>query len=129
MSVKLHQTKDGSSTLYSSEFDQYYHNPNGAATESLYVFFEQPGLIEFLPNADSITILEVGFGTGLNFLLLLDLIKKSNLNIPVNFYSIEAFPIKPEMATKIDFTDHLSTLNLMIYFPVFFRTFPRHECH
>lgn len=120
MSPKVHATKDGSTTLYSEKFDQFYHNPNGAASESLYVFFEKSGLIRFLETGESLTILEVGFGTGLNFLLLLDILKKQNLNIPVKFYSIEAFPIDLETTRSIDFKEHLADPGLNNLLPFIF---------
>lgn len=67
-SIKHHITKDGSSTLYSDVFEQYYHNPNGAVSESRHVFFETPGLVDQLQMADAqLSIFEMGFGTGLNF--------------------------------------------------------------
>lgn len=103
----IHRSKDGSSTLYSEEFEQFYHNPNGAASESLHVFFETPGLFRFLEKVDSLTILEVGFGTGLNLLLLLDYLKTNHISIPVDFYSIEAFPINKATAESLDFSGHL----------------------
>lgn len=108
MATEIHQTKDGSSTLYSSTFEQFYHNPNGAASESKYVFFETPGLISFLESAASLTILEVGFGTGLNFILLLDLLQKNNCDIPVEFWSIEAYPVTGKKAAEFNFRDHLA---------------------
>lgn len=108
MSQHIHTTKDGSSTLFSEKFDQYYHNPNGAASESLYVFFEQSGLFKSLEKADSLTVLEIGFGTGLNFLLLAEHLKQNHIQTSVDFYSVEAFPIGKETASGINFTDHIS---------------------
>ena len=107
MDTKIHQTKDGSSTLYSNRFEQFYHNPNGAASESLHVFFETSGLIPFLDSADSLTVLEIGFGTGLNFLLLLDVLLQKKINIPVEFWSVEAFPVDQQTASEFTFEDHL----------------------
>ncbi|MCP9292381.1 MULTISPECIES: tRNA (5-methylaminomethyl-2-thiouridine)(34)-methyltransferase MnmD [Gracilimonas] len=107
MTPKVHQTKDGSSTLYSDSFEQFYHNPNGAASESLHVFFETPGLLSYLDTADSLTILEIGFGTGLNFLLLLDILKQKELNIPVEFWSVEAFPVDRSTSSEFNFKEHL----------------------
>lgn len=107
MTPKLHQSKDGSSTLYSENFNQFYHNPNGAASESLHVFFKTPGLFEFLKKAGKVTILEVGFGTGLNLLLLLDFLKTHEIIIPVTYYTIEAFPIDTNTAESLNFTEHL----------------------
>lgn len=120
MGTKIHQTKDGSSTLYSEEFNQFYHNPNGAASESLHVFFETPGLIKYLESAKSLTILEIGFGTGLNFLLLLDILQQRNLNIPTQFHSVEAFPIPTETAQILDFSGHLRNPELGIIIPEIF---------
>ncbi|MEX0723254.1 MAG: tRNA (5-methylaminomethyl-2-thiouridine)(34)-methyltransferase MnmD [Gracilimonas sp.] len=117
MSPEIHSTKDGSSTLYSDQFDQFYHNPNGAATESIHVFFETSGLMEHLDEIESLTILEVGFGTGLNFLLLTDLLKERKINIPVRFYSIEAFPVDAETAKDFDFTGHIKHRELNSILP------------
>jgi len=108
MNNHIHTTKDGSSTLYSEQFDQYYHNPNGAASESLYVFFEQSGLFNVLETVNSLTIFEIGFGTGLNFLLLADHLLKNKIDTKVEFYSIEAFPIDKQTASEISFEEHLS---------------------
>ncbi|MFP8487656.1 tRNA (5-methylaminomethyl-2-thiouridine)(34)-methyltransferase MnmD [Gracilimonas sp. Q87] len=120
MSERILTTKDGSTTLYSEKFDQYYHNPNGAASESIYVFFEQSGLFESLNNTDSLTILEIGFGTGLNFLLLADHLKKNNIDTQVKFYSIEAFPIDKQTASNINFKDHISDPEIKNSLPVIF---------
>lgn len=120
MNPKIQRTKDGSSTLYSDQFDQFYHNPNGAATESVHVFFETSGLLEFLNQASSLTVLEVGFGTGLNFLLLTDILKKLDIHIPVKFYSIEAFPVDAETAKEFEFSDHISHKNLNQILPDIF---------
>ncbi|SMO96577.1 tRNA (5-methylaminomethyl-2-thiouridine)(34)-methyltransferase MnmD [Gracilimonas mengyeensis] len=121
MNSSIHQTKDGSSTVYSESFNQYYHNPNGAASESLHVFFEQPGVFSFLKEAPTLTILEVGFGTGLNFLLLLDYLKEHDLQVPVRFFSIEAFPVDAETAKEFDFTGHLKKPHLNTILPDIFR--------
>lgn len=103
----LHTTKDGSSTLYSPRYDQFYHNPNGAVSESLHVFFEQTGLIQDLRANKALTIIETGFGTGLNFLLLADLYLKMNCTAPVQFYSVEAYPVSEETAAEFNFSKHL----------------------
>lgn len=121
MALSLHSTKDGSSTLYSDQFSQFYHNPNGAATESLYVFFQTSGLLKFLKKASSLAVFEVGFGTGLNFLLLADILKEQQINIPVKFYSIEAFPVDQETANKFDFKNHIKHRELDQVLPKVFK--------
>ena len=106
--LKHHISKDGSSTLYSEEFGQFYHNPNGAVSESNHVFFDIPGVDETLKrNPESLTFFEVGFGTGLNFLLLLNRYLSLNLTFPVHFYSTEAYPVSEQIADTFNFSDFL----------------------
>ncbi|PAU94144.1 hypothetical protein CK503_07990 [Aliifodinibius salipaludis] len=105
---KLVATRDGSHTLYSSQFDQHYHNPNGAVAESKHVFFEQSQLLDDIQNSNPATILEVGFGTGLNLLLLMDYYLDFNSNSTVDFYSIEGFPISPQTAENLNYGQHLN---------------------
>ncbi|TVR16646.1 MAG: hypothetical protein EA391_07355 [Balneolaceae bacterium] len=99
--VKL--TKDGSTTLFSSLFNQYYHNPNGAVAESRHVFFETTNLAGLLRSDKPLTIFETGFGTGLNLVLCLDYIRQSLRKIPVTFKSVEAYPIKAQTARDLSF--------------------------
>lgn len=106
--AEIKETRDGSHTVYSSRFDQHYHNPNGAIAESRYVFFEKTGLIRELQQRDSITILEIGFGTGLNLMLLLDYYLSEESDCQINFYSVEAFPLDPKMASKLNYDEQLN---------------------
>ncbi len=107
-SMEHHISKDGSSTLYSKKFEQFYHNPNGAISESRHVFFERSGLLEYLKKSnESISIFEMGFGTGLNFLLLMEYLKLFDFQATVKFYSVEAFPAEPEIIRNINYSDSL----------------------
>ncbi len=105
-SPTIRPTKDGSTTLYSEQFDQHYHNPNGAVAESRHVFFETPGVPAALRRSGSLKIFETGFGTGLNLLLVLDYLEKAENPPKVSFTSVEAFPVGPETATQFDFGDN-----------------------
>lgn len=100
-------TRDGSHTVYSSRFDQHYHNPNGAIAESKYVFFDQPGLLDDLTARKSLTILEVGFGTGLNLLLLMDQLEELDAPPSVDYFSIEGFPLSADVARDFNYGQHL----------------------
>lgn len=98
-----HITKDGSSTLYSNIYNQYFHNPNGSVSESKYVFFETPNVPDALVQNEKVTIFETGFGTGLNFLLMLDYYLSAKSTSKVEFHSVEAFPISANEAGKLNF--------------------------
>tara|TARA_R110000868_G_scaffold259361_3_gene517177 strand:+ start:3303 stop:4076 length:774 start_codon:yes stop_codon:yes gene_type:complete len=121
-SSKHHFSKDGSSTLYSNKFGQFYHNPNGAISESKYVFFDAPGLTTaFDTEQDQLIIFEIGFGTGLNFMLLLDQYLSKNLTFPVHFYSVESFPVTEETANTFNFFEFLEHQELKEILPNIFR--------
>lgn len=120
MKVEVHTTKDGSSTLYSRQFGQFYHNPNGAVSESLHVFFDASDIKSLILSNSPLNILEIGFGTGLNFLLLADLCLQLNISKSINFYSVEAFPVNTETAQKFNFRKHLRFPKLNDELPRFF---------
>ncbi|HEX6983458.1 MAG TPA: tRNA (5-methylaminomethyl-2-thiouridine)(34)-methyltransferase MnmD [Balneolaceae bacterium] len=105
---KLVITRDGSHTVYSSRFDQHYHNPNGAVAESRYVFFKQTGLIDVLKTKDEITILETGFGTGLNLMLLIDYYLELESDSHLNYISVEGFPLDSKTVQKFNYGTHLN---------------------
>ncbi len=118
-----HLCKDGSSTIYSSTFHQFYHNPNGAVAESIHVFFEQPGLLATLKSSpEAISVFEMGFGTGLNFVLLADLYLRFNAAFPLSFFSVEAFPITPDEAGELNYGDFLDHPHLMDGIPEIFQS-------
>ena len=62
------KTADGSKTLYHDQVGEHYHSKHGAQQESIHVFLNT-GLRYWLDkeSAQSASILEIGFGTGLNF--------------------------------------------------------------
>jgi len=83
-------TEDGSKTVYSEQFKQYYHSVFGAKTESEWVYIEL-GYLDAIKKFDEIRILEVGFGTGLNAFLSQKM--ADEYQIPTYYVGLEAFPI------------------------------------
>lgn len=107
--IKIVRCKDGSDTLYAEEIDQYFHNPNGAYKESVYMFLEKSGFQERFLTKNSWTIFEIGFGTGLNLLLLADLLDKNpQYEGSFNFHSIEASPLTVEMVKALNYANFLT---------------------
>ncbi|MEX2344740.1 MAG: tRNA (5-methylaminomethyl-2-thiouridine)(34)-methyltransferase MnmD [Balneolaceae bacterium] len=109
-SPTIKKTKDGSTTLYSNQFEQHYHNPNGAVSESRHVFFETPAVPAALSKKKELNVFEVGFGTGLNLILLLDYLEKTKSHTKITFHSVEAFPVDIETAGRFDFGENLQAL-------------------
>jgi tRNA U34 5-methylaminomethyl-2-thiouridine-forming methyltransferase MnmC len=98
-------TADGSKTIYNAQVGEHYHSRNGALQESRHVFVNA-GMQHFLTNnnAKAVSILEVGFGTGLNFLLSADDCISSQIKL--NYTGIEAYPLTQEMMAQTGYADY-----------------------
>ncbi|NGF55085.1 tRNA (5-methylaminomethyl-2-thiouridine)(34)-methyltransferase MnmD [Parapusillimonas sp. SGNA-6] len=85
-------TGDGSKTLYHADVGEHYHSKHGALQESQHVFLKS-GLQFFLEKEDksSVAVLEVGFGTGLNFLLTAEYCTQHSIGL--DYCGIEAYPL------------------------------------
>lgn len=81
-------TKDGSNTLFSSRYNQHYHNPDdGAINETLSKHILPT--FKFHENKKELRILDICFGIGYNTFTTLYYIIKHNLDIKVSIYSPE----------------------------------------
>ncbi|WDF69509.1 tRNA (5-methylaminomethyl-2-thiouridine)(34)-methyltransferase MnmD [Sphingobacterium oryzagri] len=89
-------TGDGSATLYHPEVGEHYHSKHGALQESRHVFLHA-GLQFFLEKSakSEVSVLEVGFGTGLNFLLSADYALQQHIHL--RYCGIEAFPLAEDL--------------------------------
>lgn len=105
MKREIITTKDGSTSLYIPQWDETYHSKNGAIQETYHVFIKN-GLSLF--NDEPISILEIGFGTGLNaFVTFLEATKNSQI---IDYTGVEAFPITFEEASKMNYPVQLNAL-------------------
>ena len=65
--MQVCQTADGSLTLLDPQSGQSYRSMHGAVTESTQVFLQNSGVAARLSAGMPSSVLEIGFGTGLNF--------------------------------------------------------------
>ena len=101
----LVMTQDGSYTLYSKDHGVTYHSKYGAIQESNHVFVDS-GLLPVLKKKDKISILELGFGTGLNVLLTWkNMVDKGT--VLVDYHSFDVFPLPEELLNACVYEDHL----------------------
>ncbi len=116
------QTADGSKTIYNPEVGENYHSVNGALQESRHVFVNS-GLNYFLKQNSSIlkvspaggdlegagnhpiSILEIGFGTGLNFLLSAEFCAEKKIRL--DYTGIEAYPLDIEMISQTGYDQYV----------------------
>ncbi|MDB5029612.1 tRNA (5-methylaminomethyl-2-thiouridine)(34)-methyltransferase MnmD [Mucilaginibacter sp.] len=105
--LELIQTADGSNTIYNSEVGENYHSRHGALQESKHVFVNS-GLSYYLDNNNlkEVSILEVGFGTGLNFLLSADFCTEQNIHL--DYTGIEAYPLNKNMIDKTGYDQYIT---------------------
>jgi len=88
-------TSDGSSTIHLPDWNEQYHSKNGSINETYHVFINK-GLK--LVESDKVSILEIGFGTGLNcFITFLESTKE------IHYVGVEAYPVTPEEVDKMNF--------------------------
>ena len=117
MKREIFQTLDGSTTIHLPDWNESYHSKHGAIQEAYHVFI-QNGLFTF--NNLPVSILEIGFGTGLNAFITYIESKKSNQKI--DYYGVEAYPISADEILQMNF---VSELNAAAESEVFKRM---HEC-
>ncbi len=101
-------TADGSSTIHLPEWDEQYHSKHGAIQEAYHVFIKH-GLQYFydLGNRNQISILEIGFGTGLN--AFITLIEAEKLNIKIDYFGVEGYPVAMDEITQLNYPTQLKS--------------------
>ncbi|MFI1770772.1 tRNA (5-methylaminomethyl-2-thiouridine)(34)-methyltransferase MnmD [Thalassobellus citreus] len=105
-------TGDGSSTIHLPEWDEQYHSKHGAIQEAYHVFIKH-GLhyfcdSEFNPESQkSISILEIGFGTGLN--TFITLLEAEKLKLNIHYCGVEGYPVLMEEINQLNYSKELKS--------------------
>jgi tRNA U34 5-methylaminomethyl-2-thiouridine-forming methyltransferase MnmC len=105
-------TADGSSTIHLPDWDEQYHSKHGAIQEAYHVFIKQ-GLHyynevqEILETKKAITILEIGFGTGLN--AFITLLEAEKLNLTIDYFGVEGYPISTDEIAQLNYETQLKS--------------------
>ena len=97
-------TSDGSTTIHLPDWDEQYHSKHGAIQEAYHVYINN-GLKAI--EKEEISILEIGFGTGLNcFITYLE-----SGNKAIDYVGVEAYPVKPEEVISMNYVSELKAEN------------------
>ncbi len=99
MSLKIKNTEEGTTTVYHSELDETYHSVYGAVQEAEHVYINAG--LKALPPQPTISILEIGFGTGLNALLSCEFATKQQQKII--YHTLEKYPLSAEILQQLNF--------------------------
>jgi len=101
------QTNDGSTSIYLPDWNESYHSKHGAIQEANHVFIKN-GLSLF--EGKPVSILEIGFGTGLNALITYYESLKNQQTI--HYVGLEAYPVSIEEVVQMNYpTEINSSLN------------------
>ena len=121
MQRKIITTADGSNTIQIEEWNEQYHSVHGAIQEANHVYIKH-GLLFCIdqqkpsiensrtlenttPTSPDLSILEIGFGTGLN--AFLTLLQADKHQLKVRYVGVEAFPISSNEIEALNYTEQL----------------------
>ena len=103
MTGKIILTEDGSHSLRHKELDETYHSIHGAIQESGHIFIDA-GLKKHAK--DTLHILEIGFGTGLN--AFMTMLESESTRQKIQYTAIELYPLSTESACLLNYPDILA---------------------
>lgn len=92
------ETEDGSTSLYVPALNEHYHSVHGAVQESRHIFI-QAG-IEFY-GQENISVVEAGFGTGLN--AYLSLIHAETRHCSIRYTTLEKYPLSEDEIKALNY--------------------------
>ena len=118
MKRKIIQTLDGSTTIQLQEWDECYHSKFGAIQEAQHVFIKN-GLSLF--ENSTISILEIGFGTGLN--AFITFLESKKINQIIDYIGVEAYPVALDEVRLMNYIPELNAENESAIFE------KMHECN
>jgi len=95
-------TQDGSTTIHLPEFNENYHSKHGAIQEAQHVFIKN-GLELFTHKP--VSILEIGFGTGLN--TFITFLESQKHNQAIDYTGVEAYPVAPDEVLQMNYVSEL----------------------
>lgn len=113
MEREIITTADGSKTIRIKDWNEQYHSLHGAVQEAYHVFIKN-GLSLF--HDRDLSILEIGFGTGLN--AFITFLESRKYNLKINYRAVEAYPVNEREWGQLDYTVALNAVDMA---PIFFR--------
>lgn len=93
-------TDDGSLSIFIPDLNEHYHSHFGAVQESKHIFINS-GLAQIAK--DEISILEFGFGTGLNALKTFEYASQNSKII--KYYGIEKYPVSIDEIVQLNYSN------------------------
>lgn len=106
MKKEIFITADGSTSFHLPEWNEQYHSKHGALQEAYHVFIRSG--LDLFKNNSTISILEIGFGTGLN--AFITFLEQQKRNLIVNYVGVEKFPLNEEEISLLNYPEILEAV-------------------
>lgn len=100
------QTSDGSTTIHLPDWNESYHSKHGAIQEAQHVFIKN-GYSLYIGKP--ISIMEIGFGTGLN--AFITFLESQKTHHQIDYVGIEAYPVVSEEVLLMNYVNALDAEN------------------
>lgn len=107
MDWEIVNTKDGSKSVFSKKFDASFHSWYGAVTESKHVFIENGLVYKHMQGMNSIKILEIGYGTGLN--AILSGVYALQNDVEVIYSGLDKYEFPNELVNELNYASFFDT--------------------
>jgi len=101
MKRKIVLTNDGSNSIFSEDVNEHYHSHFGALQESKHIFIDAGFCSGILSDLETVSILEIGFGTGLN--ALLTYFKANELQKKIYYETLELYPVSQQEVEQLNY--------------------------
>lgn len=110
MKREIIKTADGSNTIHLPDWNEQYHSIHGAIQEAYHVFIKHG--LHYLGNSElgktlqhKLSILEIGFGTGLN--AFITYLEAEKLYWNINYVGVEGYPVVNEEIKLLNYSSEL----------------------
>lgn len=90
--MRIIVTADGSRTLSSPTYGETYGSTHGALSEALHVYLQGSGVAHRLATHQPTRVLEIGFGTGLNFIVTAEAAVRAGTALHYTAFEREPLP-------------------------------------
>ncbi|GLB53860.1 hypothetical protein NBRC110019_29010 [Neptunitalea chrysea] len=104
MKRRVVKTADGSTTIHLEGWNENYHSSHGAIQEAYHVFIDKG--LDCFQEKKKLSILEIGFGTGLNAFITFLEAKKSGQELA--YTGVEAYPVSNEEIALLNYVEELN---------------------
>lgn len=114
MTLEVITTADGSRTIYSKDVDATFHSRHGALAESKHIFIDTGlNFVKTQSGKNSLSVLEVGYGSGLNALLAAEYALEKK--ILVEYTGVDKYEFPQHLHAELNYQNHLISADASVY--------------